>query len=175
MMDAVLVVQTVKWLFCELLRLAQKLDRTEVVSIIESIIQLEHPLIHELDGRPLVMHTELTVGEEVLLLLQHSPQGRLSIAQLREWIPATPQAIAMAVTRYKAPESRLVRDIGDGEIAITPRGQAQVLSIILPKATGAREVTGRSIARATGIRRKTSRTKKKSISRSISSKQTKKS
>src|SRR5579859_1072495 len=93
LMDATLVIQTVKWLFCEFLRLAWKLDRSEVLSIIESIIQLEHPLIHELDGRPMVMHTGLTAGEEVLLLLQHSPQGRLTKEQLREWIPSKPQAI----------------------------------------------------------------------------------
>ncbi len=131
-MDATLIVAEVKWLFGEFLRLSQKLDRKEVVAVIESIIQFEHPLIHELDGQPQVMHTSLTIGEEALLLLQHTPLGRAAKEQLRMWIPkSTPSSIGMAIMRLAT--DRQVRLASNGEVTITPLGQKRVLQDILPK------------------------------------------
>jgi hypothetical protein len=133
LMDATLIVQTVKWLYCEFFRLARNLDRTKVVQVIEAMIQLEHPLIHELDGRPMVMSTKLSVGEEALLLLNHSPGGQLSKDQLRAGIPAKPTAVNMAVMRLM--DSRFTRLADNGDVAITPLGQRRVREEILPKAT----------------------------------------
>ena len=162
-MDAALIVGTVKWLFGEFLRLAQKLDRKEVVALIESIIQLEHPLIHELDGQPQIMHTGLSIGEEILFLLQHSPQGRATKDQFRKWIPnATPQGVNMAVMRLQT--ARQVRLTDSGEIAITPLGQKRLIQDIMPKVADADAITApisTQARRSNATRRKTgSRTKK---------------
>jgi hypothetical protein len=163
-MDAALIVGTVKWLFGEFLRLAQKFDRKEVVALIESIIQLEHPLIHELDGQPQVMHTGLSIGEEALLLLRHSPQGRATKDQLRKWIPkSNPQSINMAVLRLM--DARQVRLTEDGEVSIDPLGQKRVSEEILPKiATDNASSTSARARRAT-MRRKTSNRARKSPAR----------
>ncbi len=86
-MDTTLVIFTVKWMLGEFLRLAQGLNREEVVKLIEDIVQIEHPLIHELNGKPLVQSTNLSAPEEVLVLLQYATGGSLSADQLREAIP----------------------------------------------------------------------------------------
>jgi hypothetical protein len=160
-MDAALIVGAVKWLFGEFLRLAQKLDRKEVAAIIEAIIQLEHPLIHELDGIPQVMHTGLSIGEEILFLLQHSPQGRATKVQLKTWIPkSTPSSINMAVLRLQ--DARRVRLAAGGEIAITPPGQQYLRQVILPRISAAEsaDVKARTRRGATPRHKIKSKTKK---------------
>jgi hypothetical protein len=168
-MDAALIVGTVKWLFGEFLRLAQKLDRNEVVALIESIIQLEHPLIHELDGEPQVMHTGLLIGEEILFLLQHSPQGRATKDQLRKWIPkSTLSSISMAVLRLT--DVRQVRLTADGEIAITPAGQKRVSQDILPKVASAHTSTAPAKVRRSPTRRRTGSRTSRALTRATTSK-----
>jgi hypothetical protein len=77
-MDAMLVVHAGKWLLAEVLRLAWNKDRTVVAAVIEQLVQLETALVHELDGRPLVLAKDVSAPEEVLLLLFHAPNNRLS-------------------------------------------------------------------------------------------------
>lgn len=170
-MDAALIIGVVKWLFGEFLRLAQKLDRKEVVALIESLIQLEHPLIHELDGEPQIMNTSLTIGEEILFLLQHSPQGRAMKNQFRTWIPkASPQAINMAVTRLQ--DARHVLPAEGGEIAITPLGQKRLQQEILPRisATEAAAPVKAIAQRRTAPRRKAGRPTRKTVKRVVTPK-----
>jgi hypothetical protein len=167
-MDAALIVGAVKWLFGEFLRLAQKLDRKEVVAITESIIQLEHPLIHELDGKPQVMHIGLSIGEEILLLLQHSPQGRATKDQLRTWIPkSTISSMAMAVMRLQ--DARQVRPTDSGEIAITPPGQKRLQQEILPKVSAVESSTPAKAPtrRGTATRRKPGSRATKAVARTV--------
>ncbi len=54
-MDSVLMLHVGKWMFAEFLRLAWTKDRTVIAETIADIIQLEHPVIHEVDGTPLVL------------------------------------------------------------------------------------------------------------------------
>jgi hypothetical protein len=131
-LDATLIVATVKWMFAEFLRLAWKRDRNEVVAIIEAIIQLEHPLIYELDGKPLILSNLLSTPEEILVLLQHSMGGRLTRSELKEAINNKDQStVNKAITRLNTEKE--VGLSNEGEIVITPLGQKRVFEEILPK------------------------------------------
>ena len=147
-LDATLIVANVKWMFAEFLRLVWNKDRNEVVSIIEAIIQLEHPLIHELDGKPLILANGLSAPEEILLHLQHTLSGRLTRDELKQYVPASPKAIDMAITRLG--EIRQIRISDKGEIVITPSGEERVREEIIPKANSQKNAKGRrSIATTT--------------------------
>ena len=130
-MDARLVIANVKWMFAEFLRLAWKKDQNEIVTIIESIIQLEHPLIHELDGKPLVLTNQLTASEEALVLLQHAMSGRLTRSDLRDAIHKNQSTINKAITQLS--ENKEVRISDAGEIVITYLGQKRLHEEIFPK------------------------------------------
>ena len=69
-----------KWMFAEFLRLARNKDRKIIAETIADIIQLQHPVIHEVDGTPLVLDHNVSAPEEVLMLLSQS-FNRVSIAQ----------------------------------------------------------------------------------------------
>lgn len=130
-LDAMLVIANVKWMFAEFLRLAWNKDRNEVAAIIESIIQLEHPLIHELEGEPLVLSTLLNAAEETLVLLQHSLNGSLTRSELKQAIRKDPSTISKAINRLE--DEKNIRFNTAGDIVITPLGRKQVYEDILPK------------------------------------------
>lgn len=129
--DATLIVTAVKWMFAEFLRLAWNSNRNQVASIIEAITQLDHPLVHELDGKPLVLSSALSAPEEVLVLLSHSSGGRLPRDELKTYVKNTPSAVTMAISRLI--KSREVRVSESGDVVITPTGERRVRESISPK------------------------------------------
>lgn len=131
-MDSVLVLHLGKWIFAEFLRLAWNKDRQVIAETISRIVQLEHSLIHELDGRPLVLARGISAKEEVLLLLNHAPGNRLSRESLRD------QAAGQKPTNVMVAVSRLIKDkeirpVGTDEVALTPVGQIRIIQEIIPK------------------------------------------
>jgi hypothetical protein len=131
-MDSMLVVHAAKWILAEILRLAWNKDRDVVAGVIEQLVQLEISLVHDLDGKPLVLVRGISAPEEVLLLLYHSSNNRLTRAELREY--AANQKVAtvnMAITRLI--KDKDVRAMGPTEVAITSKGQKRVLELIVPK------------------------------------------
>lgn len=131
-MDSVLVLHVGKWIFAEFLRLAWNRDRRIIAETISRIVQLEHSLIHELDGQPLVLAKGISAPEEVLLLLNHASGNRLSRQALRE------QAIRQKSGNVNVAITRLIREkeirpIGDDEVALTPVGQMRIIREVIPK------------------------------------------
>lgn len=148
--DSTLVLTAVKWMLSEFLRLSWNSDRDQVAKVIEAITQLEHPLIHELDGKPLVLSTKLSAPEEILFLLSRSAGGRLTPDELRSYVRHSAAAINIAITRLTT--SREVRKSDAGEIVITSNGEKRISNAILPKLEN-------SAARKAPPRRKKTRTK----------------
>jgi len=130
--DSTLVIHNSKWLLAEFLRLAWTADKTVVAETISQIVQLQHSLIHELDGHPLVLVKDISAREEILLLLYHAMTNQLSRDDIRSQASGqTPNNISVALTRLvKAKE---VRAAGSNKIALTPLGQKKIMEKILPK------------------------------------------
>jgi hypothetical protein len=132
MMDSMLITHLGKWILSEFLRIVWQKDIKVVNETIAYLVQLEHSLIHELDGRPLVLATTLTAKEEVLLLLNHAPTNTLSREKLKDQAPLlSPQSISGAIAKLK--ESREIRFTESNEVAITSTGSKRVLEEIMPK------------------------------------------
>ena len=129
-MDSMLIVHGGKWIFSEFLNLSWNQDRKYVASLIEQIVQLEHSLIHELDGKPLVLAKDIPAPDEMLLLLNHAPSNRLTRYKLRQYAHQKPANINAAINRKIA--AKEVRASGN-DIILTPAGQKKVREEILPK------------------------------------------
>src|SRR5579872_6580096 len=98
-MDSMLVLHAGKWIFAEFLRLAWNADREVVAQTIAQIVQLEHSLIHELDGRPFVLARGIAAGDEILLLLNHATGNRLARGAIRAQAPLQkPATLNAAIT-----------------------------------------------------------------------------
>lgn len=132
-MDSVLMLHVGKWMFAEFLRLAWNKDRRIIAETIADIIQLEHPVIHEVDGTPLVLDHKVSAPEEVLMLLSHADGHKLQKDELtRQAKNNTDSSVGVAISRLtKANE---IRTTGTpGELVITPKGQKRVIEKIIPK------------------------------------------
>ncbi len=140
-LDATFVIANVKWLFAEFLRLGWKKDRNEVAEIIEAIVQLEHPLIHELDGRPLVLSNSFNAAEEMLVLLQHSPGGCLTRTHLKDYHQKSTSAVNKAINDLCV--SRDIRLNGLGDVFITPLGEKHIREVINTKAPSTVGIKGK--------------------------------
>ena len=132
-MDSVLMVHAGKWIFAEFLRLAWNKDKKVIAETIADIIQLEHPLIHEIDGTPLILDHNVSAPEELLLLLNHADGHKLQKDELvRQAKNNTDGSIGVAISRLT--KSNEIRSTGTaGELAITPKGQKRVFEKIIPK------------------------------------------
>jgi Domain of unknown function (DUF5615) len=131
-MDSMLILHAGKWIFAEFLRLAWNQDRKVIAETIAQLVQLEHSLIHELDGKPLVLAKGISAPSEILLLLNHASNNRLSRVDIEQQAHHhKPTTLAVAITRLI--DSRDIRDLGNDEVALTPNGQRRVMQEILPK------------------------------------------
>lgn len=131
-MDSMLVVHNSKWLFAEFLRLAWKKDEDVVAETIAQIVQLQHSLIHELDGKPLVLVKDIAATEEILLLLYNATSNQLSREALRSHASMqSPQNIGVALSRLI--KSKDIRATEHDKVALTPVGQKRILEKVLPK------------------------------------------
>jgi hypothetical protein len=132
-MDSILILHAGKWIFAEFLRLAWNKDRKVIAETIADIIQLEHPLIHELDGTPLILDHNVSAPEEVLLLLNHADEHKLQKDELtRQAKNNSDSSVGVAISRLL--KSNDIRATGTaGELSISPKGQKRVIEKIIPK------------------------------------------
>jgi hypothetical protein len=130
-----LIVHACKWILAEFLRLAWNQDRKLVGEIIAQLVQLEHSLVHELDGKPLVLANNISAPEEILLLLYRAPNNRLGRNDIRTYAALQkPENLSVAITRLV--RSRDIRPVEGDEVALTPNGQKRVHDVIVPKLRG---------------------------------------
>ena len=130
-MDSILVLHVGKWLFSEFLRLAWNKDRQIIAETIQRIVRLEHSLIHELDGKPLVLAKEISAKEEILLLLNHAIGNCLSRNSIRDFAHQKPANVSVAISRMI--KDKEIRTADNGDIVLTPSGQKRVFEEIIPK------------------------------------------
>lgn len=130
-MDSILVLHIGKWLFSEFLRLAWNKDRQIIAETIQRIVRLEHSLIHELDGKPLVLAKGISAKEEILLLLNHATGNCLSKTTIRDLAHQKTANVSVAISRMI--KDKEVRTSDDGDIVLTPVGQKRVFEEIIPK------------------------------------------
>jgi hypothetical protein len=131
-MDSMFALHAGKWILAEFLRLAWNQDRDSVAAIIEQLVQLQHSLIHELDGKPLVLAKGISAPDEVLLLLFNAPNNRLNRTEIRTYAAnQKPQTVAAAISRLI--KEKHVRRGDDDQVVLTPPGQKRVTEQVLPK------------------------------------------
>ncbi|WP_031501092.1 hypothetical protein [Bryobacter aggregatus] len=132
-MDSVLMLHAGKWMFAEFLRLAWNKDRKLIAETIADVIQLEHSLVHEIDGTPLILDHTVSAPEEILLLINHAIGHKLQREELtRQAKNNSSSSLGVAISRLtKSNELRTTGVVG--ELAITPKGQKRVIEKIIPK------------------------------------------
>lgn len=127
--DAMVVLAMCKWLVCELIRLTTGHPNVETVEAIRGVSQLGDPIIYELEGRPVVMRTDLSAAQEILLLLLHRPGYRATKAMLIESTDGMHSANAINTALSRLVKKREVLRAKEQIYQLSPLGAKSALRV----------------------------------------------
>ena len=126
--DSKLVIECVRWLMSEILRVFWQNDRSAVAAAIREIAQFEVPVIGRFEDRLLVQRTDCTTEEEILILLHHAGDPGLSRRQLGNYVQKDASAVTRALARLLSPAVRQLVLLGTGSYRLTDLGIKRVLT-----------------------------------------------
>lgn len=108
-MDAVVVLQTAKWILGELVRVFHATDVQTATTAVDSLASRQIPVVWEVEGKKRVLDSGLTYRDRMLLLLYSAP-GAISENELRDWVehprPADFRKVLQAAHKDKLIEYR---------------------------------------------------------------------
>lgn len=131
--DSRLIVEAVRWILAEVLRVFLVSDRELVADIVRSLARFPQPMIRLYEGIPLLQVTTFTAEEEVLAHLLHAESG-MTTAELCKLIPKDRAGVARAVKKLASAGFRqiversgnwLISDLGITRIENRIAGEAR--------------------------------------------------
>ena len=125
-LDATLVLSLSRWVVSEMLRTFWSGDRSEVARTIRAIVRYPVPSVFAIDGQSLVMWTDGTAEEEILLLLHNVGEAGLSRAEIGKAAMKSASAVTKAIGILSSPTKRQVVRRSDGQYSLTPNGTRRV-------------------------------------------------
>lgn len=135
--DSQTAVEICSWVLAELIRLhGEEAHMDEISAMIEEAISPNIPFIDDYgDEPPLVLHDDLSTGQEVLIHLYFADGQTLNADELLERIPgSSPNSIRGALGSFSP--SRVVRyDSNSGQAVLTAKGRKRA-RLILEKEFG---------------------------------------
>jgi hypothetical protein len=134
-MDSKFVIEGLRWVMNETLRIFWRGDRELVAKAIRELLQFDVPAIGLFDGQLLVQRTDLSCEEEILLLLHYAGEqgfSRNTIGKAARWSPA---AVTTTLQKLTAPTSRQVIQLTTGNYRLTDLGSRRVREQLADKLT----------------------------------------
>jgi hypothetical protein len=105
--DSRLIVEAVRWLLADLLRIFVITDREQVAATIRSLARFPQPIIRQYQDLPFLQSVSFTTEEEILAHLLNSDEG-LTTPALTAVIPKSASGVRQALTKLSAARSRQV-------------------------------------------------------------------
>jgi hypothetical protein len=109
--DSRFVMEGVRWILAEILRVFITTDQATLVAAIEEISRFPQPLIRNYGGQPLVQLISLTAEEEVLTHLLHERIGMSQIDLIRV-IPKDASGVRRAIKHLSDGKVRQIAGVG---------------------------------------------------------------
>lgn len=125
-LDATFVLAMVRWLMAEFLRVFWTGSTSDVAQAVKEIVRYEVPAVLVVDNRPLVLRTDCTVEEEILLLLHNAGENGLSRSALGQAIPKSPTAISLGLQKLCGSNMRQVVKRANATYILTPNGTKRI-------------------------------------------------
>lgn len=121
-LDSMLIVSVSRWIVSEILRIFWSGDTSKVAQAIREIIRFEVPAIIKIDGRTLVLRTDCTPDEEVLLLIHNAGEEGLTRLEIGKRAMTSAPNVSKALTKLSSPKKRQIFKRTDGTYVLTPNG-----------------------------------------------------
>ena len=104
-MDAKFIIEVVRWLMNETLRIFWTGDREKVAKAIREILQFDVPCVGKFEDVIMVQRTDLTPDEEVLVLLHFAGETGFTRTQLGKYVYAAAPSYRSTSATHSAPYS----------------------------------------------------------------------
>jgi hypothetical protein len=132
-MDAKFVVESVRWLMNETLRIFWNGDREVVAKAIRELLQFDVPAIGKFGDTIIVQRNDLTAEEELLVLLHYAGESGYSRRVLGKFAQFAPATITQALQRLGAPNKREIVQIAKDVYRLTDIGSKRVREQLVSK------------------------------------------
>lgn len=125
-MDSKYLIEAVRWAFNETLRLFWNGDREDVARAIRELLQFDVPCVGAFESVLLVQRTDLTVDEEVLVLLHYAGEQGFTRTELGKYVKAAASSITEALQRLSGAASRRIVTLPSGRFRLTDLGSKHI-------------------------------------------------
>ena len=134
-LDSTLILSLSRWVLSEILRLFWIGNRPEIARTIRSIVRYPVPSVFVIDGRSIVLRTDCTVEEEILLLLHNAGEAGLQRVELGRAAMKSASAVTKALKSLSSSDMRQVVKRNSGHYLLTPNGVKRINEEISKKLT----------------------------------------
>lgn len=111
--DSRLVVESVRWVLAELVRIFIVADTGLAEEIVRKLAQFQHPIIRLYDGKPFVQATHLSTEDEILVQLMFSDTS-LSTPELVKLVHRDPSGIRRSIKKLASTKVREITGTDTG-------------------------------------------------------------
>src|SRR6185437_1840320 len=126
-MDSTLIMSLARWTMSELLRVFWTGPKTGIAQVVREIVRFEVPAILVIDNKPLVLRTDCTVEQEILLLLHNAGERGMTRTLIGQSVPKSAPQVTTALQNLVSPSLREAVKRADGTYILTPNGVKRVL------------------------------------------------
>lgn len=125
-MDSRLVIECVRWVMNETLRIFWRGDREAVAKAIRELLQFDVPVIGIFGDVILVQRTDLSPEEEVLVLLHYAGEEGFSRNAIGRVAQCPAPRITESLQKLISPKLRQVVQLGNGNFRLTDLGSRRI-------------------------------------------------
>jgi hypothetical protein len=123
-MDARMVMETVRWVLCEFVRIFWTGDPSAAASAVQAIVMFRVPAVFNDGAVPIVQNPELDAEDEVLALLRDHGIAGMPSTQLKKSVLRHHSTVDKTLKSLR--NERLITINGDQAWILTDRGRARV-------------------------------------------------
>lgn len=134
-MDSKIVIECVRWVMNETLRIFWQGDREIVAKTIRELLQFDVPVVGKFGDILLVQRTDLSPEEEILILLHYAGDEGYSRKDLGRVAQCAAPRITEALQKLISPKSRQVIQLGNGNFRLTDLGSKRIRENLAQKLT----------------------------------------
>lgn len=125
-MDAKLIVEHARWALNETLRIFWVGDREAAAKAIREVLQFDVPAVGLFENILLVQRTDLTVEEEILVLLHYAGESGFTRTELGQHVKRAAPNVTRSLQKLTASDCRQVIVLGAGRYRLTDLGSKRV-------------------------------------------------
>lgn len=132
-MDARFIVECVRWIMTETLRLFWNGDREKVAKAIRELLQFDVPCVGVFEDVIMVQRTDLTPEEEILILLHYAGERGFTRSRIGKAAQLTAPTVTKTLQKLSSPGMRQIVLVGGDRYRLTDLGSKRIRTELATK------------------------------------------